>query len=173
MDRFKYMWILLCLLMPSAARAQEAFSDTLVEKVKDYSNKNLTEKLFVHTDREFYLAGEILWFAIYEVDGSHHIPLPLNRVTYVELLDKNNQPVVQQKIAMKDGFGSGSILLSTSINSGTYLFRAYTNWMKNFGADLFFHIACSENRVQLVWASRLDYKRNLDVSRNIQNTLLN
>jgi hypothetical protein len=128
----------LTLLTGSAVYAQENFSAALVEKIRDYSNKNLTEKLFVHTDREFYLAGEILWFKIYEVNGSDHKPLPLNRVAYIELLDKNSQPIIQQKIAMKDGFGNGSIFLPTSVNTGTYLFRAYTNWMKNFDPDFYF-----------------------------------
>jgi len=98
MSRFKDKLILLLLMIAATARAQEKFSATLAEKIKDYSRKNSTEKLFVHTDREFYLAGEILWFKIYEVDGSQHKPLPLNRVAYVELLDKNNQPVVQQRL---------------------------------------------------------------------------
>jgi len=122
----------------AALQAQEKFNESLVTKVTDYSSKNFSEKIFVHTDREFYLAGEILWFKVYEVETSQHRPLALNRVVYVELLDKNNEPVVQQKIEMKDGFGNGSMFLPTSLSTGRYIFRAYTNWMKNFDPDFYF-----------------------------------
>ncbi|HTH57880.1 MAG TPA: hypothetical protein VL728_17655 [Cyclobacteriaceae bacterium] len=142
MSCLKYIVILL-LLIGTAAGAQEKFNEALTEKAKTYFHQNLTEKLFVHTDRESYLAGEILWFKVYEVVGSQHKALPLNLVTYVELLDKNNQPVAQQKIAMKDGFGDGSIFLSTSITSGAYVFRAYTNWMKNSEPDFYFQKSIS------------------------------
>lgn len=134
----KNILIFFLLLMWLAPHAQEKFSATLTEKFNDYSRKNVTEKLFVHTDRAFYLAGEIVWFKIYEVEGLYHTPLPLNRVVYVELLDKNNQPIIQQKISMNNGFGNGSIFLPASIGTGTYLFRAYTNWMKNFSAEYYF-----------------------------------
>ena len=57
---------------------------------------------------------------------------------YVELLNNKNQPVLQGKIALKDGSGSGSFMLPFSIESGNYELRAYTNWMKNNFSDHYF-----------------------------------
>jgi hypothetical protein len=51
----------------------------VVNKFETYSNKALQEKLFLHTDKDFYVAGEILWFKIYYVDGASHKPLQLSK----------------------------------------------------------------------------------------------
>jgi hypothetical protein len=92
----------------------------------------------VHTDKNFYLAGELLWFKIYNVDGALYQPVDLSKVAYVEILDKENKPVMQAKIELSKGKGNGSFYLPVSINSGNYKLRAYTNWMKNFSAAYYF-----------------------------------
>ncbi|RYF09766.1 MAG: hypothetical protein EOO42_23505, partial [Flavobacteriales bacterium] len=63
----------------------------------------LREKLFVHTDKSTYLAGELLWFKIYSVNAATHKPIDLSKVVYVEILDKNQNPLLQAKIAMNAG----------------------------------------------------------------------
>ncbi len=103
-----------------------------------YQQNALTEKIYVHTDKNYYLAGEILWFKIYDVDGTFHHPIDISKLAYIELLDSDNKPQLQGKIVLADGLGNGSFYLPVSINSGNYKLRAYTNWMKNFGPDFFF-----------------------------------
>src|SRR5450432_1397916 len=98
----------------------------------------LEEKVFVHTDKSFYLAGEIIWFKLYVVDGSRHKPVDLSKLGYVEVLSADQRPVLQGKIALKEGFGDGSFQLPFSLHSGNYTFRAYTHWMKNFSPDHYF-----------------------------------
>lgn len=106
---------------------------------KQYNLNSLQEKLFVHTDKEAYSAGELIWFKIYSVDGTDHHPLDISKVVYVEILDINQNPVIQAKIAMRNGTGSGSIYIPVTLTSGNFLFRAYTNWMKNFSPQFYFH----------------------------------
>ena len=36
---------------------------------KEYTSNTLQEKLYVHTDKNGYTAGELLWFKVYNVDG--------------------------------------------------------------------------------------------------------
>ncbi len=101
-----------------------------------YQQNNFQEKLFVHTDKSTYLTGEILWFKIYNVDAGTSKPLNISKVAYVEVLDNNQIPVMQAKVALKGiGSGNGSVYIPVSVNSGNYKLRAYTNWMKNFNAD--------------------------------------
>ncbi|HWK04741.1 MAG TPA: hypothetical protein VNS58_13970 [Puia sp.] len=115
--------------------AQEA---TLVKAVDQYRLQHLQEKLFVHTDKEFYLAGEICWFKLYNVDAGSHRPVDISKVAYLEWLDKNNKPVLQAKVGLRQGHGDGSLYLPLTLRSGNYKLRAYTSWMKNYGADWFF-----------------------------------
>ena len=103
-----------------------------------YQKISLQEKIYVHTNKSSFLTGEILWFKIYNIEGSTNKMLDLSKVAYVELLDNNHVPVMQAKIALERGAGSGSLYLPFSLNNGIYMLRAYTNWMKNFDADYFF-----------------------------------
>ena len=111
--------------------AQDNTTTVLENQFNQYQQKTLQEKLFVHTDKNFYLAGEILWFKIYNVDAAFNQPLDLSKVAYVEILDQNNKPQLQAKISMKNGNGNGSFYLPVNINSGKYKLIAYTNWIKN------------------------------------------
>lgn len=136
----KKQFVLLISLVVSfchnAIAQADALSD-LKSKFENYSNHFPSEKLYVHTDKSFYTAGEIVWFKIYKLSDSINIDVA-SRVAYVEILDDHNMAVAKAKIEMNEKGGSGSVELPLTLNSGYYTFRAYTNWMKNFGADHFF-----------------------------------
>ena len=96
-----------------------------------------SEKIFTHTDKDLYFAGEIAWFKIYALDASTLHPLSISKVAYVEIISKE-RPILQAKIALDEGLGSGSFQLPFSIPSGNYILRVYTSWMKNAGPETFF-----------------------------------
>lgn len=121
-----------------ASAVSATAQDSVLTKFNNYRRQVVQEKMFLHTDQDVYLTGEVIWLKIYTVDASRHIPMDLSKVAYVELVDKDNQSVVREKIALTGGIGYGSVFLPASIESGNYLLRGYTNWMKNFGADYFF-----------------------------------
>lgn len=121
--------------------AQGAATAQLASQLDAYRAKNFQEKIFVHTDKEFYLAGEICWFKVYMVDAGLHRPLDLSKVAYLEWLDKDNRPVLQAKIGLRDGHGDGSMYLPLTLHSGHYKLRAYSSWMRNSGVDGFFEKA--------------------------------
>jgi len=120
------------------AFAQQEDAEGLKEQFVQFQLHHFQEKLFLHVAKTFYLAGETIWFTIYELDGYYHKPLSLSRIAYVEVLDKDQRPVLQAKIEMKDSRGSGSFSLPVSLGSGHFKLRAYTSWMKNFSPDYYF-----------------------------------
>ncbi|OQP66867.1 hypothetical protein A3860_00415 [Niastella vici] len=128
---------LLALLLLNTISAQDVLTG-IPDRFKQYYAGNSPEKLYVHTDKNFYLAGELLWFKIYNVDAALYQPVDLSKIAYVEILDKDNKPVMQAKIALSKGKGNGSFYLPVSINSGNYKLRAYTNWMKNLSVGYYF-----------------------------------
>lgn len=107
-------------------------------KLAGYTSAKPSEKLFVHTDKNAYIAGDLIWFKLYATDGINNRPLFLSKVAYVELLDKEGKPVVRAKVGLKENGGEGSVQLPFNLSSGYYLFRAYTNAMKNSGEAVFF-----------------------------------
>ncbi|GAB2560625.1 carboxypeptidase-like regulatory domain-containing protein [Spirosoma aerophilum] len=129
--------LLLLSQLPTFGQAPPSAS-ALVQSFDAYRRQALQEKLFVHTDQTFYVTGETMWFKVYYVDGTQHKPLDVSRITYLELLDKDNKSVLQTKVALSSEGGNGTLFLPASLNSGTYLMRAYTSWMKNFSPAFFF-----------------------------------
>lgn len=135
---YKFRTVLFALLLFCTSVKSQLRADQLEQKFIRYGEHVLQEKLYMHVDRNFYLAGDILWCKLYLVDASLHQPLDISKVAYVEVLDENNTAVLQAKISIQKGKGNGSLSLPVSIRSGNYKIRAYTNWMKNNGADYFF-----------------------------------
>jgi hypothetical protein len=119
-----------------------SFGQTNVAKMSagfvDNINNHIREKVFVHTDRNYYMCGEILWFKTYITNAANNHLLSLSKVVYVEVLNSRHEPVLQAKISTENGSGSGSFKLPLSLESGNYELRAYTNWMKNDSPDEFF-----------------------------------
>lgn len=108
-------------------------------RLDHYRQANLQEKVFVHTDRDFYLTGDQLWLKVYLVDASAHKPLYMSKVVYVDILDNQGQALVQGKVAIDNAIGHTSLFLPATLNSGNYTLRAYTRWMKNYSPVYFFH----------------------------------
>jgi hypothetical protein len=126
-------------LISLSTLAQQTGLDSLLRKFDRYRIALPQEKIYVHVAQELFITGETLWFKAYYVDGAQHHPMNVSKVAYVEILDLENRPILQTKIGLKNGEGHGSFFLPASINSGHYQLRAYTQWMKNFSPDFFFH----------------------------------
>lgn len=119
--------------------AQQPTLDSLTKRFDRYRQQGFQEKLYVHIDRPGYLTGETMWFKLYLTDAAFHKPSSMSDVAYIEVLDRTAQPVLQTKVSLTDGKGSGSLFIPATLNSGNYIIRAYTSWMKNFSTDYFFH----------------------------------
>ncbi len=131
--------ILFCLLLMSEMGIAQLRLDQFVKNANHYNSKRLQEKVFVHLDRSFYVAGETAWFKVYLVDGYIHHPITSSKVVYLEILDETNEPLIQTKLSLMNGVGQGNVVLPAALNSGNYRVRAYTHWMKNFSPEHYFH----------------------------------
>lgn len=121
--------------VPMAGIGQQ---NTLSQQLVQHSQRAVQEKVFVHLDRPLYLVGETIWFKTFCVDASLHQPLDMSKVAYLEVLDKEHNPVLQTKISLEEGKGFGSVFIPPFLQSGHYSVRSYTNWMKNFSPDFYF-----------------------------------
>ncbi len=108
------------------------------QQFETYNHNNYQEKIFLHTDKTVYATGEILWFKAYVTDAATNQFSPLSKIGYVEIINADNTPLMQAKVDIDSGNGNGSFVIPSSIRTGNYLIRAYTNWMKNFDPDFYF-----------------------------------
>ncbi len=97
----------------------------------------MPEKILVHSDKDFYIAGEIMWYKIYIINASTGLSQSLSKTAYIGLYDQNGKFLLQSKVAMNDGFGYGSFLIPTDATSGNYNMQVYTAWMKNNPSSVF------------------------------------
>ncbi len=127
------------LLVSSWGYSQDQKINSLVHAFDEYRKGNYEEKIYLHLDRPSYLTGETMWFKIYLVDASFHTPGMLSKVVYVEILDQDSKPVIQIKVEVNEGKGNGSLFIPATMGTGNYQVRAYTNWMKNYSPEFYFH----------------------------------
>src|SRR4051812_20650389 len=113
--------ILQCLFITPAVFPQNSQPEKEIQAAFDqYKSRFIVEKLFVHTDKDSYFSREICWFRIYYTDAFSNRPASISKIAYVEILDRNNQPLLQQKVSLKPGESDGSIIIPVSISSGIY-----------------------------------------------------
>jgi hypothetical protein len=151
----------LLLVKPKGTYAQSSDLVQIQTAIENYNNNYLAEKMYVHTDKSVYLNNELCWFKIYTLDGFFHHPLSLNKVAYVELLDANHQPVMQEKIGLNNASGNGSLQLPANIPTGNYTLVAYTNWMKNFDPSFFF-----SKSIKVINTQNIATSNNINVKPN-------
>ncbi len=98
------------------------------------------EKVYLHTDRDYYLIGESLWYKAYCVYGYTNTLFNNSKTLYVELVSPESKIVIRNITQLDEGIGHGDMILADSldIRPGIYQLRAYTNWMRNFGNDFIF-----------------------------------
>jgi len=96
------------------------------------------EKVYIHTDRAMYITGETIWIKPYCVDATFHTLSNLSKIVNIELFDTKGKAVKQVRVQLNNGIGEGQLFVSPDIQTGTYVLRAYTNWMKNFNSEFAF-----------------------------------
>ena len=118
---------------------QTSSTVTIAQRFARIWHHDPQEKVYLHTDKHMYSAGETIWLKAYLVNATTHQPSTKSNYVYVELLDSIN--LVSERIKMRrDGAGAfGMIKLPADYPPGEYTLRAYTHWMQNTGTDFFFH----------------------------------
>lgn len=134
-----FLPVLLGAVLLSAFRLADDFRNQLIERFQTYSQQRPTEKVYLHTDRNAYLAGETIWLKGYLMEGASHEVDTISRVLYVELVDPLIRRVrLRAQLRAIAGYAPGQLALPDSLPVGTYQLRAYTNFMRNEPEEYFF-----------------------------------
>ncbi len=111
---------------------------TTFAQQKPAPGKLFFEKVFLHTDRDYYSTGDDIWFKAYLVDAQTNMPLGYTNNLHVDLISPEAKIINNEIVLLDNGLGKGDIHLVDSLPAGTYRLRAYTNWMRNFGDNFIF-----------------------------------
>jgi len=89
------------------------------------------EKIYVHTDKPYYISGEKIWFRAFLADAKSHEPVPVSRYVYVELFNSIDSLITRVKIRQEEGSYHGYLPVPEDTREGYYTIRAYTFFMQN------------------------------------------
>ena len=135
MRRLYFLFIGLFLTISPALIAQQI---EVEENINAQLEAYPQEKIHLHTDRDFYVPGEKIWFKAYVVDAHSHLHPTYSQYVYVELISTADTLVNRVMVSQTGGMFYGHLLLSNIIPEGDYTLRAYTRYMENMGDDYFF-----------------------------------
>jgi hypothetical protein len=127
-------------LFSNSIYAQQDQDKLKVIAAYDSLNRTLSkEKLFVHFDKDVYAPLDTIWFKAYLFDASLKSASTQSGLIYFEMVDSKGKIVKTACLPTGAGLTWGGFDLNIKTYSpGTYTFRAYTNWMQNFGDRYYF-----------------------------------
>ncbi len=98
------------------------------------------EKIYIQFDKSAYLAGDTIWFKAYVFNASYLTPSAQSGILYIDVANEDGFINRRFRLLVTGGVTCGSIKLKKEdFKEGSYILRAYTNWLQNFGDDHFFY----------------------------------
>jgi hypothetical protein len=121
--------------------------------------------LMLATDRNFYFAGDLIWYRIFLTDRSFNNRFS-REILYIHLLDQKGNTLTSQVLDGQEGTYQNGLQVPADISTGYYFLAAYQNDQKSpeapyFRLPLFLanpekpEYASTENTIQLNYPPRL------------------
>jgi hypothetical protein len=133
-----YLFLLTSLSEFSYAQTNDLNSKIINEydKIREIAPR---EKLYIHFDKSIYLPVDTIWFKGYLVNTTLNNSSAISSLIYTELINSAGEVVQTLALPTILGLTWGAFpLKEETYPPGIYTFRAYTNWMQNFGDTYIF-----------------------------------
>ena len=105
-----------------------------VISVLSVNGQNISEELaYLQLDKSIYETGEDLWFKTYVFDRSTLALSGESRTLFVEMIDRKDSLVWQEKYPIESGIIDGHIYVDKNLEPGDYRIHAYTK--SSFSGD--------------------------------------
>jgi len=124
-----FFWLISFFLVPSIF-AQNSLR--YLEKEHEAFFEPDRENIHLHLNKTIFLQEEHVWFSVYVFDQNSQTPSLQTTNLYVCLYDKEGNQVKKNLLYIEGGVGHGDFKIDSTLTSGIYYIKAYTNWMKNF-----------------------------------------
>jgi len=100
----------------------------------------IPEGLYIHTDRELFVAGEYLLFSLSLFNGNGKTrdnQQEMSRYAYL-VLRNENEMIDHQTVKLESGSAHGGFYLEDTLSTGYYELLGFTNWMRNQVPETFY-----------------------------------
>jgi hypothetical protein len=140
----RYSILILFVLVTLTVAAQKTLTGDeiksgLLTPYTKYFTEN-REMVYTQFNKSQYLTGDDIWFTSWVLNAGNKQPIFNTSKLYVELWSVEKKMISRKILYVKGGTTSNFIHISDSLAPGTYCFRSYTNWMRNFYDDKDFNV---------------------------------
>ena len=135
----KFISCIMLIACHTAVFAENNATDSLGHHLQRQRQLFPQEKIYLHTDRSSYAAGDTIWFRAHLVDAATHQANVTSRYVYVELIDPDSKMLKRIKLRPSNKIFQGHIAIDNMLPQGYYTLRAYTRFMENLTENYFFH----------------------------------
>ena len=148
--------------------------EKLVASLQKWTETQPQEKVYLHTDKPYYMVGDTIWFKAYVTIGSKHQLSALSGAVYVDLYNEADSLAKSLKLPLIAGMTKGSFVLpDSSSRDGNYRIRAYTQWMRNSDPAFFYDkILRVGNSVTNTVFCKINYEYSKDGSKDVVTAVL-
>lgn len=135
--------VLILFCIPQITYAQDFVAQQALLKLKsgsDSLNKNFApEKIHMQFDKPYYALGDTIWFKAWLINAPSFLLSAKSGLLHIEIASDSNKVIQQFLLPVANGITWGNIAINDKgYKAGTYVIRAYTNWMRNFGEETFY-----------------------------------
>ena len=128
-----------CLCLPVRAQTEKNAESQVVTNLASQVMAFSQEKLYLQTDRPYYVCGEKIFFRTFLLHASFNRPFYVSRYVYVELISPADEVILRQQIRVgEDKMFYGALSLPEELPEGYYRIRSYTRYMENTGEESFY-----------------------------------
>lgn len=119
------------LLYSSIVYAQNETEVSITDQYDIYTEAP-RELAYVHLNKSTYVKGEMMGFTAYIFDKNTKQPSKMTSNLYCTISDANGDVLKKKLIKVENGVTSNIFQIDSTLSSGIFIFKAYTNWMRNF-----------------------------------------
>lgn len=126
------------------------FSEIQGQAIDRWINENEklpAEKIYLHTNKEFYFVDETIWFKAYLTDSRSGQLIPGAENIYVNLIDEQGNRILKTVVMSVNGQSPGHISIPDDLRTGNYLLEVFTDYLQNFNSDAFFYKPIKISRI--------------------------
>lgn len=114
------------------------FAQNIEDKFNSYQESHHLEKVYVNTDKSFYLLGDTIWCQAYFVDGRSHTFFEASPIVRAEWITPDKEIAASMLLKIDEGTAQFDIPLPLNLTPGKYTLRAYTRYQRNFDPSYLF-----------------------------------
>lgn len=111
--------------------AQSEKAEEIIESYEDYTEAP-REVAYVHLNKSTYINGEIIGLKAYIFDKFTKEPSKMTRNLYCTISGDDGKIIKEKLIKVENGTAINTFDIDSTLSTGIFTFKAYTNWMLNF-----------------------------------------